>query len=694
MVQLERALIVVLAFGTCVFQQPLSFADDARSELTRIRVVVQDCRPGYLETSDDGRIIVGRGAEYGYWHTFYAVDVKMQQTLLNLNLPQKIIDIAIAPDNEWFVVAGQRTIYRVEMSTGDYEVLLDNVSGHVVLNAAGDRLGILGAIDDEFTERRSIHFAADLGIYDLKSKRLLARCKTPILADQELWFEEDVLVAYGLGGRVHSRLAFGGFRCDVRLNPREKEPVISAGREVWRADHEGDGYRPPRTLAARREIHEASKEILNSIKGELSPDWTGNAQYIFLPFLVGDHKPVRQPVIKDQRAMGGVLNIKSDGAVSVIHFDTSSSLGIDVIDDRVLNTVYADTRYDEVVVEDVFSEETVLRFPYRKRFNEISTYDYWMLVLSHGYLVHQPNKLLYYDLSNAQAVWEKPFDKHTRKPYPYGTSRDGKFIFFGGGDTGPIAFVRSAKSGEVVYEVPRLNGRDGKGAVCCLNDDGCEVACIFDGRLRIHSVPSGTTIHDEKLPPVKEAFFRYLAATGDKWIVGSEFAGSMILDLKEGTSVKTSLKEAFRASPVRARDRDCLLIETQPGKAGIVDINDGQVYAEWYVGKDQGGGSMPEGSPRAFAAFEGRLLVRQTARGMNLELIDLNTLIPIVEIHLVPVEGEVGWIATTGDGFWDASPGADRYVELFAGKSNLADEKDSRRKPNLIRHRIARVIAK
>ena len=298
MVRIEKALIVVLVLGTGVFQQALSSSDDAKSEVTPIRVVVQDCRPEYLETSDDGHIIVGRGAEYGSWHKFHVVDVKLQKTLLSLNLPQKIIDIAIAPDNTWFVVAGQRTIYRIEISTGKYEVLLDNVSGHVVLNAAGDRLGILGAIDDEFAERRSIDVAADLGIYDLKSKKLLAECKTPILTEQELWFEEGVLVAYGLGGRVHSRRAFGGFRCDVRLNPREKEPVISAGREVWRADHAGDGYTPPRALAARKEIHKAAREKLNSIQAELSPDWTGNAQFIFLPLIAGDRKPVRRPTIR------------------------------------------------------------------------------------------------------------------------------------------------------------------------------------------------------------------------------------------------------------------------------------------------------------------------------------------------------------------------------------------------------------
>ena len=200
MVRNTRATVErLLACAVCGLVGSCALADDTNVETPAARVVVQDARVGYLEISADAQIIVGRGEEYKSWHTFYVIDVKKRKTLLRVNLPQHILDAAIAPQSGWFAVAGERSIFRVDMFTGGYEVLLDGVTGRLELNEAGDRLAVLGQIDSDSKGFHRIRDASNLGIYDLQKEKWLAKCKTPIVARHELWFEGRSARAYGLG---------------------------------------------------------------------------------------------------------------------------------------------------------------------------------------------------------------------------------------------------------------------------------------------------------------------------------------------------------------------------------------------------------------------------------------------------------------------------------------------------------------
>ncbi len=683
--------LLVSLHGLLAFQ---SMADDGNPNPVVPRVVVQDTRLGYLDASPDGRILVGHGEARGSRHIFHAIDIKTRKTVLMLHLPQRITDVAVAPQNGWFAVAAEKTIYRVDILAGDYEVLLEDVTGQVALNAAGDRLAVLGAIDFEGPIG---HLAlrgegTELGIYDLEKKKWLAKCKTPILIDQDVWFEEDQVVAYGRGGRIFNRRA-SSFRCDVRLSPTGDEPILNAGRETFRGDPVGDGYVATAGLAGRKETHEAAKELLKSLRETLSPDRIRNPGLIFPP-VPNDAAERTRPTSPNRQRPGGLLNIGRDGAISTISTNLGGSRGVHLMDGRLVQIAYQDNRYDVFAVSDLWSGESVLAFPYQPHFYKISTGEYWLLPLSNGLLVHQPSKLAFYRPSKPAAVWEKPFDLHVARPYPCNASRNGAFIFWGGRDKGPLATILSATTGKAVCEIDRESGQSGYAIAGGLNDDGSEVALIVNNRLQINSVLSGKKIHDEELPSPSEAFFRYVAASGDKWIIGSESAGSRILDLDKETTVSFSLPEAFRASPIQALGRECLLIETQLGKGGIVDVETGDVHAEWYVGTNHEGGSRPEGPPRVATAFNGKLLVRRKGQGAEMELIDLRTLDTVATVYFVPVESEVGWIAATPDGFWDASPGAERFVEIYSGHRNLAGEKRARRKPQRIKDRIASVISR
>ena len=97
--------------------------------------------------------------------------------------------------------------------------------------------------------------------------------------------------------------------------------------------------------------------------------------------------------------------------------------------------------------------------------------------------------------------------------------------------------------------------------------------------------------------------------------------------------------------------------------------------------------------PRAFTAFDGKLLIRQLDHAADIELIDVQKLTPIAKVHPVPVDDKLGWIISTSDGFWDASPGAEKYLAVYNGLHRLApDAVAKRRRSAEIKKRISRLV--
>jgi len=68
------------------------------------------------------------------------------------------------------------------------------------------------------------------------------------------------------------------------------------------------------------------------------------------------------------------------------------------------------------------------------------------------------------------------------------------------------------------------------------------------------------------------------------------------------------------------------------------------------------------------------LLLRPLAWQGAVELVDLVDLKTILTVYPVPSGKDLGWVAHTPDGLWDASPGAERYVAVV-GPEGFADER-------------------
>jgi hypothetical protein len=71
------------------------------------------------------------------------------------------------------------------------------------------------------------------------------------------------------------------------------------------------------------------------------------------------------------------------------------------------------------------------------------------------------------------------------------------------------------------------------------------------------------------------------------------------------------------------------------------------------------------------------------------ELVDLANARVALTVYPLVVGKDIGWVAYTPDGLWDASPGAERYVAVV-GPKGLAEARarDARRDPATIRARL------
>lgn len=58
----------------------------------------------------------------------------------------------------------------------------------------------------------------------------------------------------------------------------------------------------------------------------------------------------------------------------------------------------------------------------------------------------------------------------------------------------------------------------------------------------------------------------------------------------------------------------------------------------------------------------------------------------------MPVDGNLGWVISTSDGYWNASPGAEKYVAVYSGLNRLKPDSIVERKNSAeIKRRIARL---
>jgi hypothetical protein len=645
----------------------------------RWRVVVQDAIPEVLSVASDGKLIATRGR----WsrHVFHVLNHDASQILLTVHLPRAIFGAAIAESGEWFVVSTEEHIYRIGLADGSAEILLEGVAGSVALDQDGERVAVLGQLGEDAEGRRSRFMArARLGVYDLKQGRWLARADTPILVDHVVTFDGNDVVAAGRGGRVFHRAA-SSYPCYVRLDPDAGQTTMGRGPETGpgvRPKGEpkplGD-YSPPDSIQTTRKKLEAAEMQVKARREDLSAGAPVRPGDHFA--LTADDKQVLT-VIDHGSGKRSLLTIHPDGDVSVRGVEIGS--GLVYCGGRLLGRHGGrerDTMIDLQTEQEVFSVPSL----------SPSDRDGWVRFLPAGCLVREDGRLKFYQPNKPGSVWERDVPEGLDNPFPLRSSPDkGRFALGFGGNSDTLVLVVSAETGKTIGRIPRPDGKDHSGypLAAAFSRDGKRLVLVHQRSLRVYDVASGQVGYERALA---EKEYLWSATGVDKgWLLGADDQ-SLFLDEGQKAEVRIPLRRIDKAMPVSQTERQTLSVETSSGLGGIVTRN-GKVLTSW-VNEEIGGlRNDANAPPLSGVAFKGRLIARLTG-GPEVELIDARMLEPIARIHIVKLAEGWGWIVYTADGYWDSSPGAERYVVVFKnGKLAPPVETRSRRIKSLLKSRL------
>ena len=555
----------------------------------------------------------------------------------------------------------------------------------------GLRLGLLGAIQEppptfpapvsSWMQRRV------LGLYDLDARAWLASTPTPIVSSCEVAFDGDVLVGTGQGGRMYNRRS-SSFACDVRLDPRGRW-VLRRGDEVERAGDDASGYERPAVIVAQ---HSRLKALAIGKRPGYAPHYfLGSTNGVAEPFAVADGPDGVKVAVcafldarpQPYRRAAAVFTLGRDGSIRL-----GPDIAVDnaawAIDDRLLGLRRA-TGDEEVV--DIENRMTLRTIPTR-------THN----ALGRGFF--DGHRI--YPVGGGPAVPLKDRDGQPIATRSFRPLVEGERPIAVGHDQplGVCLFrVYRLDTGAPLAEVPSPATAAMPGVTwgrVAINRSGTQFAWLDEGWLRVYDLAAGRIVSSTAIPPPR--LLPHLAAWGDRWIVSDEVGGqTVVLDTSGGPPLKVDARPVVRAPGLPIPGRRA----SPPGRS-VVRVGlrrprrRGHRPADRAFGRVTG--NFPESARRAglsaLPVAGGRGVVANLGMRQGFDLFDLATNRTVVRIQLVSPDGlSYGWVATTSDGLWDGSPGAERLVEMVRG-SLIGDEatKVLHHQPDAIRERIAAVL--
>ncbi len=216
-----------------------------------------------------------------------------------------------------------------------------------------------------------------------------------------------------------------------------------------------------------------------------------------------------------------------------------------------------------------------------------------------------------------------------------------------------------------------------------LDPAGKRLAAHYDDRLLFIDVASGKLLSKH---PVKEKnYFHFLAGLRSGWLISGSYY-TRLFDEEKGWGVEVpSFHHVTSAEDLDTPAGRRLLLGNSYGAACLVDPATGKVVSRW-IEASRYGRALHEGGA---VAAGGRLLIRPLAWQGAAELVSLADLKTVLTIYPMAAGKELGWVAYTPDGLWDASPGGERHITVV-GPKGFADDRarDARRDPAAIRERL------
>jgi hypothetical protein len=245
-----------------------------------------------------------------------------------------------------------------------------------------------------------------------------------------------------------------------------------------------------------------------------------------------------------------------------------------------------------------------------------------------------------------------------------------------------LARVLRLSDGAVLADVPRPEGVTDSFVPQAMSVDGTRLAAVHGAEVIVFDL-TGKIVARHATPG--GPYLRDLQRWSGGWLLADEDEGYLFHESDKKWRGPIPFGRAIELEEIETPKGKRLLAQNYEGFCCLLDT-EGRVLLRWSASEH---GNYR--APRWNAVFAGgNALLRPTGWMQTLELVDLRAEKLTLTLHIVPVAKGLGWIAFTPDGWWDASPGAERHVAAFE-EGVLLDEKnrDARRDSDTLRKRLA-----
>lgn len=688
---------------------------------TSWRVVVQDCHGEALAATPDGVLVVVVHAKWSRTGTsvVHVTDMEAARTVLTVHVPGAVHHAAISGKGRTLAISTQDEVHLADMATGRSSLLLTNAGGALALDDDGDRLAVLGRVPfatdedrdaapvldplaERFERTRGSHWGyrgyypgCRLGIYDIRRRRWIARVFTHAVRTGTVCFEGEKAMGVGIGGTPGHMLP-RVFTCHTALDPQKGEvssgrgPTRGIGRplsdEHKRKEREAGYYDyvvPTGIQTKQDRLEKVKKKVSSPEVLERLKDMGIDARPFRLA-CIGDADRVRFAAsywFTSPRGWHATqFAVGNDGTISCGPLLESTWVDFGVSNGRLFMVPRRKPRFIDLAT----GQEALAWVPPMKV--ERGTH-----LLPTGILrwTWAGGAFKFHGSKEEGATWSAEFGDRSS----YCLSGDGTQLAVHPGKARREVVVLDVRTGEELSRTSLAGLGGEKSAMIGFDHD--VVVFSEPGRtsrqgavIRMLGLEDGKRMLETEAEGMRYCTAAVPAGRG-RWLVSSGYWGSRLLDSMGRWSHEFSLDHidpaSSRSLPARAGDR--LLVETdssqEPRIQAVIDLADGRVIDSHACG---GGYAL---------AFGDRVLVRPSGLRSEVEFIGLKSMSLLFTLHPVPLEKGFGWIVTTPDGRWDASPGVEGRVAAFRNGTFAGDEGTaSRRRTGLVGERLRAFLSK
>ncbi|MFO0966227.1 MAG: hypothetical protein U0793_11675 [Gemmataceae bacterium] len=677
------------------------------------RVVVQEiqaARNPRLQVTPDGKLawlIAGVNE-----HIVQIFDLETKAVLRQFYLPERIEFSSLDSKSRTLAVSTRSAIHLGRLTDDGLEEILPGVHGAVLLDEGAKLLAVLGNVPDPKRKDPIRHFFMNertLGIFDLAKKEWRHVQRTPIVSPwleaysgeggTALLFRDGAVLAGGVGGTLGSMIPVT-FNVDAHLDLKTGKTRITTGPSARFGkiiDPPAKDKEPPEPPegyegvdlkhvatyahpAPLTKAHDAGGAAVRKLWDDktLEPFRLADAVHDARPMpFAADADRVRIAVRRYQRsdAVSGlhvaILSLTRDGKLGL---GPATKAGENPFVRGALSSYRI--QYSHTELNDLITGQPLLPphvFKVEKHHKDV-------YFLPTGTLVQEKDHLAFYKPARAKPEW-------TRKGPPRRwidaqVDAAGAAVALTCGEEPILAEILRLADGKVLGTVPRPKDMTDNYMSMALSRDGKRLGVMKREELRVFDVGAGKEIDSHIVK--EDTYGRSLQSWSGGWLVSSEARAQIFDDAARKWTTIIPFRSVGDLQEVDTPKGKRFVLQNYDGACCLADPATGKILSRWMAAEY---GHVTARWNAVFAA--GKAILRPTGWTAALEFVDLRDGRVVLTIHNVPVDKGLGFIAYTPDGWWDATPGAERHVAVF-DKGVRRDEKarNERRNAKMIEERL------